>query len=1395
MAGERFGGQLDLFAARAVAVGEQPIAARAAPGSVEGRRQETAEAAPVTAPSLVSSEVPTVGLAASVAGVIEDAGEELTYNRRNRTKTAKSWGDIAHLNDALKAKEAVKANAWPKPDYQGMIDAGMAPMVAHIVKQVYDSVAIKPVVGRAVLDDAAMERYIGALNRVESGVMEWATDRDAIRRWASDNSKLAGAMMGKQVSLSDLVPSGKTLLDVVYPGGWKDYRAELLIGGGNKLLSALQPGHAEIKRAMKAIDGGWPQKREAWEVQGFRVVSDATVLVEPVSNIPGNENGSCFLSVNDRYIRSYDSMSEGRVAAAEIKPFILFGKRGFVSSFDSEEAAVEAAKDLSSRDKKRSIGEKGKRVEAVEREGAARRMEGEDITTQQLVDVFGLRGVNLGNWMKTPATRVEAQLHLNHAYDSLHDLAEILGVPPKAMSLNGMLGLAIGAQGSGGAFAAHFVPGVNEINLTRTSGAGSLGHEFAHALDHYFAAQAGLATTSEPFLTEHVGLGETKPVYEMVDGRQVVTRIPRFGQLRPEIVGAFKSIVDAMDNRFQTEDEARAGSGTYADKISKSLRGWLSSIRRDFAGQEEAFDVLSAKVMAGDVGEGKIAVGRSTYISPVVADMRQLYKSQHSRTYSLENTKALQSWIDSAQYQKSKEAADQAHVPQKISTDFAKNARNLDREKGGKPYWATKLEKFARAFDAFVSDELKLRSARNGYLSHTDRADETVPVGAEREAVNAAFRTLVAGLEVRETEKGAAMFSAASATGHAPMAVTAMQAEIGRIRRQWPSMPKVTLVQDVQDLPFEAPWNADGAYWNGEVFVVAGNVADLKQLQKVMAHECVMHFALEQMLGDYGFSKLHHGIQRLKAGGDPVIGALAQNIKERYGILPPDIETKEIVARAGEQCLDERGNVRVQYGFMKSVFAGVAGWLRDHGIDIPFSNAELQGILHDAGQWVKQERFPAIEPAQGPAETGGLALHSFAGVLAENAPLDALRVAREMRVSGIADRQIWDETGWTFGFADGKPRFEISDEGSAAIVEGRTMYEIWKEMVAADPSVSSVSDFARKYPEDPLAAEAANDRGIKVLYDTMATDDPLLAREVRQYFEHTALYGAYPDVAAIKAAKPTGIEGMINSGNASFVPAHNMIKYSKIAGPEQFRSTTLHELQHVVQEVEGFARGGNPGEFKPVDVTDIELARLNRDVHALYEGNRDFYRDVVVANQLQQAVTAKYGSVNGDIEDPLVKQWWGAIDQRETHPEANTWFSLRSEEHRVARDRIILSPMDQYSRLAGEVEARLTQARKDLSTSERSKAYPIDQMDVPVNEQVIKIEGQARRVAVDGSYSGKVVDVVAGVAIQKTGRGGETARHSLARLSEPVRIGDVVDITYKAGVGQVSTLALAQKER
>ncbi len=113
---------------------------------------------------------------------------------------------------------------------------------------------------------------------------------------------------------------------------------------------------------------------------------------------------------------------------------------------------------------------------------------GKDATPEMFDAAFQFRGVQFGNWVAQGSQTKGRQAMLNDAYDALHDLADVLGIPTQAVSLNGGLGLAFGARGSGKA-AAHFERNNLVINLTKTRGAGSLAHEWFHALDNYFSRQ------------------------------------------------------------------------------------------------------------------------------------------------------------------------------------------------------------------------------------------------------------------------------------------------------------------------------------------------------------------------------------------------------------------------------------------------------------------------------------------------------------------------------------------------------------------------------------------------------------------------------------------------------------------------------------------------------------------------------------------------------------------------------------------------------------------------------------------------------------------------------------------------------------------------------------------
>ncbi|WCF13119.1 hypothetical protein N4G58_03690 [Edwardsiella piscicida] len=170
------------------------------------------------------------------------------------------------------------------------------------------------------------------------------------------------------------------------------------------------------------------------------------------------------------------------------------------------------------------------------------------MTPEQFRETFGFRGVQFGNYVEN----TRRQSDLNQAYDALLDMAEVLNVPPSALSLNGRLGLAFGARGKGGrnAASAHYEPGQVAINLTKAQGAGSLAHEWFHALDNYFGEQTAQAEPSASpagvYVTQHRRAHHRH-------GERAGTESP----VRQEVFDAFTGIIRAINDSGMQERAAR----------------------------------------------------------------------------------------------------------------------------------------------------------------------------------------------------------------------------------------------------------------------------------------------------------------------------------------------------------------------------------------------------------------------------------------------------------------------------------------------------------------------------------------------------------------------------------------------------------------------------------------------------------------------------------------------------------------------------------------------------------------------------------------------------------------------------------------------------------------------
>lgn len=124
------------------------------------------------------------------------------------------------------------------------------------------------------------------------------------------------------------------------------------------------------------------------------------------------------------------------------------------------------------------------------------------ILPADLAAEYKFRGIEFGNW----CTQDERSQFLNATYEALHDLQEILNLTPDGMTCDGNLAIAFGARGRGGKALAHYEPLRKVINLTKLRGAGSLAHEWFHAVDHFASQGSPLLLTDRADRYNNVSL-------------------------------------------------------------------------------------------------------------------------------------------------------------------------------------------------------------------------------------------------------------------------------------------------------------------------------------------------------------------------------------------------------------------------------------------------------------------------------------------------------------------------------------------------------------------------------------------------------------------------------------------------------------------------------------------------------------------------------------------------------------------------------------------------------------------------------------------------------------------------------------------------------------------------
>lgn len=222
--------------------------------------------------------------------------------------------------------------------------------------------------------------------------------------------------------------------------------------------------------------------------------------------------------------------------------------------------------------------------------------EGVNVDGAMFTETFGFRGVQFGNYVGNN----RRQEDLNNAFDGLMDMAWVLDIPPKSLSLDGTLGLAFGARGRGGINPAnaHYESDHKVINLTKTNGAGSLAHEWFHALDNYIASEMSSrdseSRTNFSFLTERLG--------------KYMNFLLRDGSPENKAMAtAFKGVTEILKGRSIEMDRRRSGGAYWSEDIEIAARSFESGLKEALSQQGCHNDYL-VNIIDEDLWEGMAAI-------------------------------------------------------------------------------------------------------------------------------------------------------------------------------------------------------------------------------------------------------------------------------------------------------------------------------------------------------------------------------------------------------------------------------------------------------------------------------------------------------------------------------------------------------------------------------------------------------------------------------------------------------------------------------------------------------------------------------------------------------------------------------------------------------------------
>jgi hypothetical protein len=136
---------------------------------------------------------------------------------------------------------------------------------------------------------------------------------------------------------------------------------------------------------------------------------------------------------------------------------------------------------------------------------------------------------------------------------------------------------------------------------------------------------------------------------------------------------------------------------------------------------------------------------------------------------------------------------------------------------------------------------------------------------------------------------------------------------------------------------------------SGTVYIVAGALANKKDAMRILAHEAVGHFGLEESMGDT-YQKAVDRVKWLKRAGNKKILAIADRVASAYPGINANTEAREILAHLAE----ERQFGGVFKDMATRIYAAVRQFLRRMGFKVLWSTPEIDAMLARSARYLRE---------------------------------------------------------------------------------------------------------------------------------------------------------------------------------------------------------------------------------------------------------------------------------------------------------------------------------------------------------------------------------------------------------------------------------------------------------